>query len=71
MTNKINYICSDDSSTNTSDFKNIEKGADDLMKSVQNEIKGYQKQLNNLLIEEKKTISNIDYEHDQKILQIF
>ena len=23
------------------------------------------------LIEEKKTISNIDYEHDQKILQIF
>ena len=41
------------------------------MKSVQNEIKGYQKQLNNILIEEKKTISNIDYEHDQKILQTF
>ena len=60
----------DNSDIETKDFDKISRGYNSLIKSVEEEMKGYQKKLKELNYDQKKE-EEINKEYDQKILNIF
>ena len=62
--------CSDSNSDGSDEFIKIEKGYNVLIKSVQIEMEGYQKQIRELKFDKNK-INDINYEYDQRLLTIF
>ena len=60
----------DNSDIETKDFDKISRGYNSLIKSVEEEMKGYQKKLKELNYDQKKE-EDINKEYDQKILNIF
>ena len=59
-----------DSPDTSDDFIKIEKGYNSLIKSVQMEMDGYQKQIEQFKFDKNK-LKDINYEYNQKILKIF
>ena len=62
--------CSDSNSDTSDEFMKIDKGYNALIKSVQMEMEGYQKQIKQFKFDNNK-LKDINYEYNQKILKIF